>query len=228
MYRQSLSNETDISLISHYPIMEEKPAEEDKTKIMIALIIVAIIVVASLGLYTLYTLFDKASDEGISEMHGLILADEIMNNINSNSSLIKIQNAGYHYQQNSGNLPAWKYTYRNEAEVITITIFSNNTNEIDNWKNATHYEMYETIHTWNINSSQAFEIAMSNEKIITWFESDMRSAPYIQVFKLYQNSDKWVNPIWRIEWADQGWFDNPNYIDIEIDAITGEIMEIDD
>ena len=202
--------------------------EESKKRIVvISLAIVVIIVVASLGLYLYNGDSGEASLEGISAMEGKDMADEVAISWNSSAILTQVENYNYHVQpyetirlNSNGESIAWTYVYSDNNPTKSLTIWY----YVIIYENGTYgsgeiqSHSYREITDWNIDSTEALEIASSYPPFQEWRDSSGK--PYLHSMGLIAYPEE---TRWNVFFMDSdGWV--LGEYSMWVDATTGEVI----
>jgi len=155
------------------------------------------------------------------------IAKNIAHEVDENATLVYVI-ANEPISEN-GRCLSWRYTFSNLTQLnspntykaIKITLFWNETYFVR--FNATSPVENQPISDWNIDSDEAYTIALNNKEIKAFMAHD----PGVYVFSLSNSSG---TPTWYIDFTYDAGFDNPKWAEIRIDANTGEVLyvEVDD
>jgi len=190
---------------------------EYKRKNMLLSIIVVFVVVVSVVMY--YQAEHGENKNAITAMEAKAIADNVSLNWSKDATLVYVH--GTRESQDNGKYMAWGFTYAMSANSnisLGIHVFSNGSTyeEI-----RTRYSFQYAIYNWTIDSDKAHSIAMKNESIKAFL--DKYPDAEVDSFSLSSSGNS-SHPVWKIEWVDWGFLDDPHWAHIKIDATTGEVL----
>ena len=207
-----------ICIFGNYLAMEEPKVEGNKSKAVIAVVVVFVIVFSAIGFF----LFKgEASVEGITALDGYEIADEIAMDWNVNNSLESVRPAGI--LTDDGKFSAWNYAFSvniNSTTQNSLIVVVNMTGDYTTEEGGPHQvTYYKEISNWTIDSDKAYEIFLNNEEIASF----MNNNAFISNFILMNTSSG--NSFWYIQSSDisDGTLRMAN---IEIDATIGEVLHV--
>ena len=198
--------------------MEEPAAEGNKSKAVIAVVVVLVIVFAAIGFYLIYS-----GASGITALEGYVIAQEAVEEIYDTSNYTLSFVVSWGELKNNGYSDGWDYyifiSKSNQYVSFQIRVYSDETYEHfgPGYSNS---QPYSIIHNWNIDSSEAIDIAISNNEVAFFVHGSSN-------LDLFQLSNFTGKPMWKIEWVDWGFMDDPHWAVIHIDATTGEVIYVD-
>jgi len=164
---------------------------------------------------------EKVEDiEDISAKEGLQIAEEAAMEWNADSILVYVMKSST--MINEGTFSAWGYKYWNETsnECLGVKAYGNGTVTT----RETGYYKENPIYNWNIDSDEAYEIAIENDEIQEYLSTFERA--YIERFTLFGGEGD-SDPTWKIHWSYSGGiFRDPKHAEIRINARNGEVVGV--
>ncbi len=196
---------------------------DSKKRTVIFSIFAVILMLSVISIYTQHG--GGQNTEKITAMDGKSTADKIAIEWNNSATLVGGGLCGE--IDNEGKATCWTFAYQNNMNgngtyEFNVKVYGNGeTKTWILWLNAptsTH-----KIEGWTIDSDEAYSIAMKNEKI----KAFLHKYPDAEVdsFSLHSSGNS-SHPVWKIEWVDWGFLDNPHWAEIQIDATTGNVLYV--
>lgn len=192
------------------------------------IILIVILITIGLGFFSYYLLENQPG--GITAMEGKIISDNVATAWNEDAILTQVGSVG---TERAGRASGWIYTYYSPSteqlmddgmkyERAQILVYSNQTT-LEDYAIRYSDEIGEPIEDWNVDSPQAYDIAIDSAEISTFLHKYRNSdiASSIRVRQAYANTT-----VWHISWQDWGVMDNPHNAEIYIDANTGEVLYV--
>lgn len=170
-----------------------------------------IIIIATIGVFILSQ--NKFSNE-IKASEGNVIAEQLALNWSDNATLVHITGK----PQEAFAFRYWDTT-NNAINCMEVTVYANKTTQT-RLTRCLHDEY--PISNWTIDSDEAYNIAMNNDKI----KSFMRHNPALDSFSLASPTTT-GNSVWYIHWAYNASIDDPKWAQIQIDANTGEVLYVE-
>jgi len=189
-----------------------------KNRKILAIIMIGIILSITISAI----LYSYNESKGISAAEGLNKANELAEQWNSSAVLVYVQAMGEIYRD--GKCEKWGYSYSNnnsninQSKGFVITVFADFTYVTGERESP---PSPHPIIIWKIDSDDAIQIAKSNPEITQWL--DKYNNANIQSMVLTANSNA---SGWGIAWNDPGFMDDPHTAVININAITGEVLDV--
>ncbi len=188
---------------------------------MVSIIVLALFIVLSYGSYTSN---DDIVDVAPEKEH-LSLSEKIAKNWSEQSHLV---NVAVSIQKSPQNEPYVIYTYTNTT-VGDIPVYCLEISVYDAERYDTREYMWHSpngedkpIGNWSIDSKEAYEIAINNDKI----KAFMGRYPNAEIDGGLMLSNASGTPTWYIKMVDWGFLDNPHTAEIQIDATTGNVLYV--
>ena len=191
-------------------------SEYKRKNMLLSILVVFVVVVSALMYYQTEHGEDK---NGITAMEAKAIADDVSLNWSKDATLVYVH--GTRESQDNGKYMAWGFTYArsvNSNISIGIHVFSNGSTyeEI-----RTRYSFQYAIYNWTVDSDKAYSIALKNENIKAFLGKYPDAE--VESFSLSSSGNS-SHPVWKIEWVDWGFWDDPHWAKIQIDATSGEVL----
>jgi len=195
-----------------------------KKRIVIFLIVAMLIMIPVISVYIQHTDSQK-SIEKITAMNGKSMADKIAFEWNNSATFVGGGLCGE--INNEGRATCWTFAYQNNMNgngtyEFNVKVYYNGENKTEIlWLNAP--TSTGRIEEWTIDSDKAYSIALKNESIKAFL--DKYPDAEVDLFSLSSGNSS--HPVWTIAWVDWGFWDDPHWAKIQIDATTGDVLSAD-
>ena len=204
--------------------------KKQKDQLILVTIIIGMAIGMILALFLVASLFElfEPDEEGMTAMEGMEIADDYAKNWSSNARFSSASGGVY----DNGESSRWSYSYFADIDGnlshMYIQVYRNGTIE-ESVFSPSGLSNKTTLINWEIDSPEAMEIALNNESISTFAEKYGCESVVMSLRMIDTSDHVWKDspdPIWEITWSDMGWFDDPRYAHIHINATTGEIIHV--